>query len=140
MSSTDVNCLPVLKQRFTLDEFERIRAASHAVLGRVGNVVQLLEEAVLSVDEANIAELHVTRAVYGSSVSQRGELFDVQTLVGMRHGVPRSKPWWSSKGGVGVCPRSRCMHDWIDWIDCSLLGGPSAEARVGVWSEVLVAG
>jgi hypothetical protein len=74
-----VNCLPALEQRFTLDGFERIWAASHVVLRWVGNVVQLLEEAVLRVDEPNIAELHVTRAVYGSSVSQRGELLNVQT-------------------------------------------------------------
>jgi hypothetical protein len=51
----------------------------------VGNVVRLLEEAVLRVDEPNIAELHVTRAVHGEPESQRGELLDVQTLVGMRH-------------------------------------------------------
>jgi len=91
MSSTDVNSLPVLKQRFTLDELEKIWAASHAVRGWVGNIVQLLEQAVLRVDEPNIAELHVTRVVYGSSVSQRGELLDVQTLVGTRHGVSMSK-------------------------------------------------
>jgi hypothetical protein len=58
-----VTCLPGLEQRFTLDEFERIWAASHVVLRWVGKVVQLLEEAVLRVDEPNIAELHVTRAV-----------------------------------------------------------------------------
>jgi hypothetical protein len=35
--------------------------------------------------------LHVTRVVYGHPESQRGEPLDVQTLAGMRHGVPRSK-------------------------------------------------
>jgi hypothetical protein len=72
MSCTDVNCLPLLKQRFTLDEFERIWAASH-ILWWVGNVVQLLEVAVLRVDEPNVAELHGTRVEYGSSKFQRGE-------------------------------------------------------------------
>jgi hypothetical protein len=70
--SADVNCIPVLKQRFTLDEFERILAASHVVLSRwVGNAVQLLEDAALRVDEPNIAGLHVTRAVHGNPESQR---------------------------------------------------------------------
>lgn len=121
MSSTYVNSLPALKQRFTLDELERIWAASHAVPGWVGNIVQLLEQAVLRVDEPDIAELHVTRVVYGSSVSQRGELLDVQTLVGTRHGVPRSKLMVVQQRGSWRL-FTFTLHDWIDWIRCCCHG------------------
>jgi hypothetical protein len=66
-----VNCLPALEQRFTLDEFERIWAASQVVLRWVGNVVQLLEEAILRVDEPNIAELHDKGGIWELRISKR---------------------------------------------------------------------
>ena len=86
-----MNCLPALKYRVTPNEFERTWAASH-VPRRVGNVVEPLEEAVLRVDEPNVTKLHITRAVQGSSVFQSGELLEVQTLVGWRHGGNEVKP------------------------------------------------
>jgi hypothetical protein len=51
-----------------------------------------------------------------SSVSQRGELLDVQTLVGMRHEVPRSKPMVVQQR-ESWCLFMFTLHDWIDWID-----------------------